>query len=1017
MTTLASIAGDESILFQGYVELEEGAAIPLELLMDSGATSHNFMCSSLADKLDPHKRKRKKISVKGEYADRTTFTCTEAMEINLTVLLPLANGADTTKTFITEVMILGVLTTDLVLGVRTLLDQELFEPLQVHLKRIFLDSTDPANTLATTISSKDIFPLEMVTAESGLCDLEAYPDPTNTNLIEPPTLGGSPELQQQLKSLLLEFTDVFSNTVSPVPASVTPMTLKRLGPEMPHAMRGRVRPQLGHHQEEINRQVDQLLELGVIVPCNEDHFSQVLLVGKSDGSKRMCIDFRHLNRVTEGLQWPLPIIPDLIRHIGGHKFYAVLDLTSGYHQCLLTEEASRLTAFKTSRGMFRFTRVPFGLKGAPSYFQYSMAEEVLTDYIMRICAVYIDDCVIYGDTEEEFLANLRKVLQRFKEKGILVKSKKCSFGVSSITYLGHVISETGVTFSETRKEALKDMKIPTTVTELRTFLGLAGYMRNHVKAFAEIAAPLYTLTANTKKKNSLIPWTEDTKVAYQNLKDAVYAAPMLHHLENEGKITLLCDASDIACGAHLIQEINGMEYSVYFVSKTFSATERRWSVGDREMFAQYFGITQLKSFLGGRHFTLKTDHENLKYWYSESASPKVQRWRVALSEFDFTIEHIKGELNVVADALSRLVVIAVTSDNHEDLMGKFHGAVEGHSGVRATLSKMKKSGYSWPGMAKEVAKFIKTCPICQRGNDNPRTSHGLRFSLDKPGPNQLVAMDTIGPLETDKFGYSYIVVFVDAMSRYTVLMPLVGKDTVEYARKLLEYVCNYGKPESLRSDQGGQFHSDLIKEFALLMNSSQHFSIAYSHQDNGQCERMIREVRRHLDALLMEIERPQEWSIFLPMVQRVINTKVNSSTGFAPATLKFGLDNALESDLFVKEYDAKDPQEFVTSISQLQKNLTLKYNELTAAEEGDRIDPATTFLPGTYVLVDLVKKLKNKVSGGKRSGPYRVLAQHGASVELYDPTSQMPKKVHVSRCRLFHSREGEDVRIWFVAHV
>jgi hypothetical protein len=483
---------------------------------------------------------------------------------------------------------------------------------------------------------------------------------------------------------------------------------------------------------------------------------------------------------------------------------------------------------------------------------------------------------------------------------------------------------------------------------------------------------------------------------------------MLHHLTGEGKITLYCDASDIACGAHLVQEIDGAEKSIYFVSKVFSATQRRWSVGDREMFAQYYGITQLRNFLGGRHFTLLTDHANLKYWWSETASSKVQRWRVALSEFSFDIEHIKGELNVVADALSRLATAVAVSEDIDKTIAKFHCASEGHSGVRKTLQRMRQAGFAWTGMENDVSTYITTCPICQRRNDSPRSSHGSKFKLDKPGPNQLVAMDTIGPLEKDIYGFSYILIFVDAMSRYTVLMPLFTKDSQEFARRLLEYVCGHGKPQCLRSDLGGQFHNELIKDFAALMGTEQQFSIAYSHQDNAQCERQIREVRRHLDALLLEIKKPSEWSTYLPMVQRIINTRVNSSTGFAPATMKFGLENTLESDLFQKNQGFQCPQEFVRRISELQRDLVVRYNML-AEEEGDVSErPATIFTPGTWVLVDLVRKTKKKVAGGKRSGPFRVLAQRGAAVDLYDPASKRPKQVHVSRCRLYHAREGED---------
>ena len=199
----------------------------------------------------------------------------------------------------------------------------------------------------------------------------------------------------------------------------------------------------------------------------------------------------------------------------------------------------------------------------------------------------------------------------------------------------------------------------------------------------------------------------------------------------------------------------------------------------------------------------------------------------------------------------------------------------------------------------------------------------------------------MGPLTEDIFGFSYVLVFVNAMSRYTILIPLASKDSKECARKLLEYVCCYGKPQQLRSDKGGQFYADIIAEFTKLINSEHHFSIAYSHQDNGQVERMIKEVRRRLEALVQEIGKSEDWSVYLPMVQRIINTTVNSVTGFAPATMKFGMDNALESDLFVKG-GSNCPQEFVRSISEMQRNLASRYEQLCREEEED--DQTATIL-------------------------------------------------------------------------
>lgn len=403
---------------------------------------------------------------------------------------------------------------------------------------------------------------------------------------------------------------------------------------------------------------------------------------------------------------------------------------------------------------------------------------------------------------------------------------------------------------------------------------------------------------------------------------------------------------------------------------------------------------------------LKTDHANLKFWLSDSSSPKIQRWRIALSEFEFDIEHIAGELNVVADALSRLSVLSGVREK-DILISHFHCAVEGHSGVRQTVARMKEAGISWPGIDKDVASYVKTCPQCQRTSTAPRTSHGSQFSVDMPRPNQLVALDTVGPLEMDNDGYTYVLMLVDAMSRYTELMPLKSKEAPEYAYRLLEYVCKNGKPEEIKSDQARQFQNEISKEFGKLMGVPHHFSIAYSHHDNAMVERMVRELRRHLEALILEMNRPKDWSRFLPLVQRIINTRVNATTGFAPATLKFGFKNALESDLFAKP-NADSSQEWVKAVSKLQDELTLRYEELCRGNVTLETPSSTTFTPGSWVLVDNVYKVKSKVAGAARSGPFRVLQQCGNEVFLADPVSTQPRRVHVSRCREYHAREGED---------
>jgi len=418
------------------------------------------------------------------------------------------------------------------------------------------------------------------------------------------------------------------------------------------ALKQRVRRQCPEHYAEIDLQVRKLLQKNFIVECNEEYYSQVLLVRKSDLSWRFCIDYRYLNKVTEGCSWPIPDIKVLLTLVSGKAFYAVMDCTQGYHQVELTREASRLTAFITGSGMFRWNRLPFGLKGAPSYFQFHMQNSVFAGLIGVCCFVYIDDIIVFGATWVEYLKNLELVLNRLRDWDVKLKLSKCKFGLESAKFLGHVVSKHGVQMDDARKDQIVKMVQPQTVTQLRSFLGMTNYFHDFVEHYANLSYSLYGLLKGNTLKNDLIKWTDDSERAFRKLQKAIVDAPMLFTIQAEGKLTLYTDASSYAAGGHLTQFIQGKECTIAFVSKVFSEVQRRWPTCDQEMFAVYFSIKKLHYLIGGRKFYVKTDHKNLQYWSHTSASPKIERWKVFLSEYDFVMEYIKGEDNCVADALS-----------------------------------------------------------------------------------------------------------------------------------------------------------------------------------------------------------------------------------------------------------------------------------------------------------------------------------------------------------------------------
>ena len=217
----------------------------------------------------------------------------------------------------------------------------------------------------------------------------------------------------------------------------------------------------------------------MIEPCQEPVFSQPVLAKKPNGKWRFCIDYRVLNACSESLGWPIPKIKEVLNRLGAKraKYYGVIDLTAGYHQAELDPASRKYTTFKTHMGTYQWKRVPFGLKGAPSFYQQQIAN-ALEGLLYKCCEVYIDDIIIYGTTEEEFLDNLRAVLERLDERGITVNPAKCKFGVESVEYVGHVVSHDGLTMSEEKKAKVLDFPIPDTTKQLRGFLGLVNYFRD-----------------------------------------------------------------------------------------------------------------------------------------------------------------------------------------------------------------------------------------------------------------------------------------------------------------------------------------------------------------------------------------------------------------------------------------------------------------------------------------------------------------------------------------------------------
>jgi hypothetical protein len=396
--------------------------------------------------------------------------------------------------------------------------------------------------------------------------------------------------------------------------------------------------------------IDRNLRRGWIRSSTSPFGAPILFTKKSDGSLRLCVDYRALNRMTIKNRYPLPLISELLDRIKGKKYFTKLDLRDAFHQLRVAMGDEWKTAFRTRYGHFEYTVMPFGLTGAPGTFQ-AYVNDALREFLDEFCVVYLDDILIFSETLEEHIQHVRKVLLRLKECGLFVKLPKCEFHVQKLSFLGFIISPDGISMDPQRISTIVEWPVPESVYDVQVFLGFANFYRRFIDGYSRVVLPITQLL----RKNQKFVWSSKAQDAFDRLKSLFTSAPVLRHFDPELPISLYTDSSGFALSGIISQLYEGRWYPVAYWSRKCIPAECNYDIHDREMLAIVESMKHWRHYLEGSKHTVQvfSDHKNLETFMTTKVLNRRQaRWAENLAGYDFVLVHTPGSKNP-ADGPSR----------------------------------------------------------------------------------------------------------------------------------------------------------------------------------------------------------------------------------------------------------------------------------------------------------------------------------------------------------------------------
>ncbi|GJP37618.1 hypothetical protein CLOM_g22008 [Closterium sp. NIES-68] len=657
----------------------------------------------------------------------------------------------------------------------------------------------------------------------------------------------------------------------------------------------------------------------------------ILFTPKPDGSLRMCIDYRALNKQTIKNKYPIPRIDDLLDQLRGATVFSKLDLRSGYWQIRMADNSIHKIAFRTRYGSYDYLVMPFGLTNAPATFQAEM-NHILRPLLDECVVMYLDDILIYSRDMKQHAEHLRRVFEILRREQFYVKMSKSEFALEKVHFLGHIVSAQGVHVDPKKVEAVRTWKTPENVKELQQFLGFANYYNRFVPQYAKLAAPLTDLL----KKNTPYKWEPQHQEAVEQLKQALTSALVLVLQDPERDYVIEADASDQAVGAVLMQDQGSGLQPIAYLSKKLHGAELNYPIHDKEALAIVIAFKAWRCYLEGRRTTVYIDHCSQKYLKTQPILSRRQvRWIDFLkTHFHYDIVYKPGHKNN-ADTLSRPAHVAAIQieemnpllkglfthgyaidpeiplaekrhllqwDNdiayrkgstkiwvpyypplRQLLLEEYHDVLyAGHFGSNKTLTGIAKH-YYWPHLAEDVQKFVTSCDTCQRIKSSKQKKAGL--SQNSHGKwlawTSLPGYHLPPAVMTQSFSSSTSSPKWDTSSRHTQQRAPRRQHNSSFVTSSLSMAF-----QPLISDRDPKFTNKFWKELMSLLGTKIAMSSAYHTQTDGQTKRLNQIVEQLLRAACKD--EISKWDLHLPVLEFAYNNATHAATGQTPFFLYYG---------------------------------------------------------------------------------------------------------------------------------